>query len=587
MKELKDIINTVVCGDSLSVLETIPDESINCCITSPPYWGLRNYGTESQIWDGDKNCRHEWGEIIKDRVDITGFDRNRKGLNKAAELSDGNERHATTNNQPITKQSNFCIKCNAWRGSLGLEPTPELYVSHIVQICRELKRVLRDDGTFWLNLGDSYAGSGGAHKENHANPDMSNSFKRHGVPHWGELGQPGNYLAPVGCKPKDLVGIPWRVAFALQSDGWYLRSDIIWNKPNPMPESVSGSAWTRHRIKVGNRGRSANVGPNTGSNNKEPYQQNNPHTERLKVEAWRVETGQQDHDDNGGFLSDAIWEDCPGCDKCSPNDGYVLSMSAGRCTKSHEYVFLLTKSGSYYYDSEAIKEPANYDGRKDTFMKGSAKYANGFVPGQNPQSVAVHGHERWKRKNDGTNYGGDGVGFQNYSGYDILDNPYVRNKRSVWTIATNPFSEAHFATFPEKLITPMILAGTSDKGVCPDCGMPWVRVISKMGETTTEKAKKLGFSKKRENGGELVTNNLDYAGGHGNNIRETKTTGWRPTCKCNKPPVPAVILDPFMGAGTTGLVAKKLGRNYIGIELNSSYITMADKRINNIEKPLF
>ena len=176
MTQIEYYRNKIICSDVRAGLKSLPAQSVHCVITSPPYYGLRNYGVD---------------------------------------------------------------------GQLGLEKTPEEYVARMVEVFREVKRVLRDDGVFWLNIGDSYAGSGGAHKENHANSGLSNSFKRNGVPHSGDLGQPGNYLAPVGLKPKDLIGIPWALAFALRADGWYLRSDIIWSKGSCMPESVSGSSWER------------------------------------------------------------------------------------------------------------------------------------------------------------------------------------------------------------------------------------------------------------------------------------------------------------------------------------------------------
>lgn len=308
---------TIYCGDSLDVLSGMADESVDCCITSPPYWGLRDYGCDNQ---------------------------------------------------------------------LGLEKTPEEYVANMVQLFREVRRVLKKDGVLWLNLGDSYAGSG-IHQEHHANQGILQSAKRgctNGVP------------VPSGLKPKDLVGIPWRVALALQADGWWLRQDIIWHKPNPMPESVRD-----------------------------------------------------------------------------------------RCTKSHEYIFMLTKSARYYFDSDAIKEPANYDGRKDTVMKGSAKYQNGYFPTNvNTQSIALKGHERWKENADGVK---------------------VRNKRSVWTVTTKPYKEAHFATYPPDLILPCVKTTKAD----------------------------------------------------------------------------AVILDPFFGSGTTGLVAVQNGRRYIGIDLNPEYCAIAAKRIDS------
>jgi DNA modification methylase len=310
MTEMNKIYNV----NCLEGLKSLPDESVNCCVTSPPYFGLRDYGHENQI---------------------------------------------------------------------GLEETPDLYVQKMVEVFTEVRRVLKKDGTLWLNLGDSYAGSGGAHKENHKNPGISNSFKRNGVPHFGELGQPGNYLAPKGMKPKDLIGIPWMVAFALRSSGWYLRQDIIWAKPNPMPESVTD-----------------------------------------------------------------------------------------RCTKAHEYIFLLSKSAKYYYDHEAIKQIAV-----------SEPHSPGWVTSMNDRNDRQVENESNNRE-----WAKDGRA----------------NKRSVWTVTTKPFSEAHFATFPEDLIVDCIKAG------CPEDG---------------------------------------------------------------------IVLDPFMGAGTTALVASKLNRNFIGFELNPDYIEIIKKRM--------
>ena len=364
---------TIYCGDSLDVLSGMADESVDCCITSPPYWGLRDYGTAE--WEGgDAECEHKVG-----RFEYAV-----------------NEKQASNNGSAGHQAKDICPKCGAIRKDkqLGLEKTPEEYVANMVQLFREVKRVLKDDGVLWLNLGDSYASNGCyLHSWMEKHPEKKhlhtkNAEKYKDTPAF----RGGEYR----IKPKDLVGIPWRVAFALQADGWWLRQDIIWHKPNPMPESVRD-----------------------------------------------------------------------------------------RCTKSHEYIFMLTKSARYYFDSEAIKEPANYDGRKDTVMKGSAKYQNGYFPTNvNTQSIALKGHERWKENADGVK---------------------VRNKRSVWTVTTKPYKEAHFATYPPDLILPCVKAARPD----------------------------------------------------------------------------AVILDPFFGSGTTGLVAIQNGRQYIGIDLNPDYCAIAAKRIDN------
>jgi len=369
-----DYIDRIICGNTLDSLRTLPDESVHCIVTSPPYWGLRDYGTPPQIWrNGKEPCEnHEWVERAE-RTDETGYQRNRKGLNHAALASDGNERTAEARVNNIVKKSDTCLVCGSWRGHLGLEPTPELYVEHLVEIFREARRVLRDDGTLWLNLGDSYWGGKGqsAQAWSTENTDRDTLEKpQHQITGKGETRpQDGKHSI---LKPKDLVGIPWRVAFALQADGWYLRSDIIWHKPNPMPESVRD-----------------------------------------------------------------------------------------RPTKAHEYIFLMSKSQKYYYDYQAILEPANYDGRKKTFMPGSPKYQNGFAPTNgSEQTLRAKGHERWsnkivgrtEKKMEGTGYGGDGTGLHGHSGYYDGDGKLrmnvdangipARNKRSVWTVTTKPFSGA-------------------------------------------------------------------------------------------------------------------------------------------------
>lgn len=307
-------------GDCLTALAGIADKSVNCCVTSPPYFGLRDYGVDGQI---------------------------------------------------------------------GLEHTPEEFVSRLVDVFREVRRVLRDDGTLWLNIGDSYfstvKGSGGNGKSTLGpNRDLQNIQFQKMDPVRFDAGQ-------TGCKPKDLIGIPWRVAFALQADGWYLRQDIIWHKPNPMPESVRD-----------------------------------------------------------------------------------------RCTKAHEYIFLLSKGSKYYFDAEAIKEPVS----QNPVTRARNNRADKGIVG--PQDL------------HGTKFGQSGNG-----GWDrgCIE---TRNRRSVWTVTTKPFKEAHFATFPPDLIEPCVLAG------CPEGG---------------------------------------------------------------------VVLDPFFGAGTTGLVAQRTNRSAIGIELNPEYVDIARRRL--------
>lgn len=324
--------NVILLGNCLEVLKTLPDKSVNCCVTSPPYYGLRDYGTAKWI-GGDPKCPHYRTNKVVDKNTING----RRPMDGTSEGAVGNA---------IFKK--VCPLCGAVRDDeqVGIEETPEEYVEKLVSVFHEIKRMLTDDGTCWINIGDSYAVD-----TNGVTPQTIEKNKER-QPHYGKK-------IPEGCKPKDMIGIPWMLAFALRADGWYLRQDIIWAKPNPMPESVKD-----------------------------------------------------------------------------------------RCTKSHEYIFLLSKSEKYYFDNTAIQEQAVSSNKKSQF----------------------------------------------------------RNKRDVWVVSPSQFKSEHFATYPEELIYPCVVAG------CPEDG---------------------------------------------------------------------IVIDPFMGSGTTGIVAKKNRRNYIGVELNPKYKDIADKRLEN------
>lgn len=334
----------IIQGDCLEELKKLPDEVIDCVITSPPYFGLRDYGV---------------------------------------------------------------------KGQHGNEGTPQEYVANLVSIFREVKRVLKPSGTAWLNLGDSYNNrNSGGHG---STGGRDKSTLRSQPPPIGTT--PTRKGFDPALKHKNLIGIPWRVAFALQSDGWYLRQDIIWSKSNPMPESVTD-----------------------------------------------------------------------------------------RFTKSHEYIFLLTKSGQYYFNNEAVKEPITHTSALRLRQNIGGQVGSNRVPGKSNGNIKAVG-----KKDFSKSYAGGGTNIDGHSGARKPDGTpfdYVlsgkRNKRSVWEVATKPFKEAHFAVFPENLIKPMVLAG------CPEGG---------------------------------------------------------------------IVLDPFFGSGTTGLVSKNLKRHYIGIELNSEYIKIAEKRL--------
>lgn len=402
-------------GNCVDVLAQMPDKSIHCCVTSPPYWGLRDYGIAPV----------EWPEVSFSPI---------AGLPQVT----------------IPAQSSV----------LGLEPDPWAYFGHMVVVMREVRRVLRDDGTVWLNIGDSYnAFNGGAGPSSKLSKGAQTAA-RPKVPS-------GYGLQNRTLKPKDLMLMPSRLALALQADGWWIRSDIVWAKKSPMPESIKD-----------------------------------------------------------------------------------------RPTSAHEHVFLLAKSKKYFYDADAVREP----------------YADSSVP-------------RMQRgRSDNHKYADGGPGNQTLK-TDLsaaCSSPIGSNMRNVWHLGPEPFSEAHFATFPTEIPKRAILAGTSSHGVCRDCLSPWVRVTDRQ---RTRDGEPLHGS--WHGGGS--DHNVGRSGvGHWRDITVVETVGFAPTCACDaiKSPIPATVLDCFGGAGTTGLVADRFGRNAVLIEVNEKYAEMARHRIQS-DAPMF
>lgn len=515
--------NQILVGDVIARLRELPDECVHTVVTSPPYWGLRDYGMPGQI---------------------------------------------------------------------GLEPTPELFVERMVDVFREIRRVLRSDGTLWLNMGDSYVtgsagpgssegstlqGSTGGQDESKKVKGAGRraSFRRDRM----ERQDDPHKTAP-RLKPKDMLGMPWRLAFALQADGWWLRMDNVWSKPNPMPESVTD-----------------------------------------------------------------------------------------RPSKSHEYVFLLSKSETYFYDAEAIREPMTESSMERISQPGFDDQSGGpkaaaCADHRNSRTALVNLKKKVVEGAHGTMMS-DGLGMRMATKWN---NPLGRNKRSVWVIPTEAYPDAHFATFPQKLVEPCVLAGTSEGGCCSICGTPlkrefkkeliptakaaktfvvdgrdqdadaqdqgsnrqkdghkpgWINKITTMGWTldcscgliatpaklvepcvlagTSEigACLKCGAPYERvidveyANPGNRTTNgprstdrkHLEFGtAGYTQRLeRRSQTVGWKPTCSCDRAFIPGVkpciVLDPFMGSGTTALVALRANRNFVGIELNPAYAELARKRI--------
>lgn len=427
---VRDADFTLWHGDCLDVLRTLPDASVHMCATSPPFYGLRDYGVDGQI---------------------------------------------------------------------GLEETPDEWVARLVAVFSEVRRVLRDDGTLWVEIGDSYASASTGGAQGTTGQRASRSFT--GLSLGGGV--------PDGLKGKDLLGQPWMLAFALRADGWYLRSEIIWHRPNPMPESVTD-----------------------------------------------------------------------------------------RPTKAHSTVFLLSKRPRYFYDADAIREAfsenthsrgkgngvkqdLNADsnmqtGRSNRSFGDATRTVLGALP---PQAETLDGSDgEAPRGHDGrraTAVEGREHSEQHRNG-ERWPNPSGANARSVWRIPTEPTPFAHFATWPQKLVERMILAGTSEKGCCPECGSPWER------ETTVD------YTRERpglDGGGrtrKIAAPDDDRANGNPKLRRHTETIGWQPGCGCGQdtPAVPCTVLDPFGGSGTTAVVARRLGRASTLIELNADYCALAAKRLS-------
>jgi hypothetical protein len=417
---------------------------------------------------------------------------------------------------------------------LGSEPTPELYLENLLACFREVWRVLREDGCLFVNLGDTRGGSAGGWSKG------ASTIQRHYLQNWGKQRPPG-YDVKMSL---NLYGIPERFALAMQAEGWIWRDTIIWHKKSPMPESVGGTRWERCRVQIsgGTVKRRRNGGTRDDGAWGEPY--------RTGANAERP---QQDH--NGkDFLPSAIWADCPGCPKCTPNDGLVLRRGSWRCTDAWEHIFMFVKGQRYWTDGEAVKTPHLYDGRQATKAP---------LGDRGDYEQGMDGHERWP---------GSGA-----------------NRRNVWSdISPEPYAGPHYATFPPKLPRICIQASTSEAGVCPGCGGQWARVMDKKPSTMNIRVRDATKGRTEAKYGDRVPASLEEIELYGEEIMGgSRTLSWRPTCAC--PPqqaIPATILDPFCGTGTTLLAAQRLGRRGIGVDLSEPYLQQAIKRLTAETLPL-
>ncbi len=508
----------IIQGDALTVLKRMDDESIHMSVTSSPYYGLRSYNTEPIIWDGDLNCQHEWGEVHP-----PGY--RSSDTNPGALQSEGNK-----NRQNL--KSDICSKCGAWKGELGQEPTPEMFVRHLTTIFHELKRVLRNDGVFWMNIGDSYCGSGIGHKDTgkavYEGSDYDLAAK--------------NRTKINGIKSKNLIGIPWMLAFSMRADG------------AASPQTM----YTVEKIK------------SSLLQDYDTWDEVPKHTKRtiedLDEEWLKASKG-------GWYLrSDIPWV----------KRNSLPSSVTDRPGSSIEHVFLFSKSPKYYYDHIATMQLSSESYNKDKRPRGVIRQC------VNPNS---------KYPDEGQFKKQDNTGNETYTGFNARYEPngfglrYMRDSDfffKTWqgllhnedgepmalVVNPKPYRGAHFAAYPINLVTPLILAGTSEKGVCPHCGAQWVRVTKK-GEFKNQSWGGEHIKGQNAVGGVGETSCLKTGG-----VCETITVGWQPSCNCaNNVPVPATVLDPFSGSSATGVACKLHNRDYIGIELNPEYVKLGEQRI--------
>jgi DNA modification methylase len=581
-----DYINKILCGNDLEILPKLPAESVNCVICSPPYWGLRDYGIAPVIWDGDEefyseslkrfiplNCKHDFGEY-----DSKLLHENRQNLDGGTL---GNPQYRKNLHGFGSAKAGFCSKCGAWRGSLGLEPTFELYIKHLCDIFDEVKRVLRKDGTCWVNIGDSYAGGKGQSGARDANFQDERFKKGESLEHGyhqasGGHGKTRPADGKIGIPAKSLCDIPYRFSIEMINRGWTKRNTIIWHKPNCMPESADDRFTVDFEYLFF-----------FSKSNKTLFWTNEKTLECVS----KKPSGTK-----GIEGKDWEWRPCPACSNkdyfnyrtrdvmrkekdCSQfrasdkEKENIKKKICPRCKGLKKVKYYLWTGHDYWFEQQFEEYAPDTLPRMDRGVNIN-KWTFG-ADGQTPHNLSQPRLN--KKRGHKTKQNDPKESHLKYHGRDVNYGKYGRNKRCVWKISTKSFKAAHFATFPETLIEPIIKAGCPEF-ICKKCGMARVKIL----EPTEEYKEYLGKGNLEEH----------HAG------QETKTKFKVKTnaeynfkgytdCGCNAGWESGIVLDPFMGAGTTALVALKQRKRFIGIEIKQEYIDMSYKRIARVQQRIF
>jgi DNA modification methylase len=541
------MINNIILGHASNVLPKLPSESVNCVVTSPPYWNLRDYGIEPVIWDGDKNCKHEWSNKT-----ITL-------KHKSCETNPGKESWFKDRGASDDKGNCFCIKCGAWKGSLGLEPDFDLYIKHLCDIFDEVKRVLRKDGTCWVNIGDSYGGTQG---KNAGWPDSKTRAK-----------------VPQQLKPKQyakcLLDIPYRFSIEMTNRGWIKRNTIIWWKPNCMPSSAPD------RFTI-------------------DFEYLFFFTKNNKTLFWTNEKTLECIDKNPPGIKgiegkDWEWRKCTNCqgkgeiignalkDGNSPIDigtGIIDKNTKAfkicpRCKGSGKIKYSFWTGHDYWFEQQFEEYAPDTLPRMDRGVN-----VNKWTFGANGQTPHNLSQPRLNKKRGyKTKQPDKGIQHPQYHGKDINYGKQGRNKRCVWIIPTQPFPEAHFAVYPEVLIEIPIKAGCPEF-ICKKCG----KAREKIYKEATGGTK--GHSWHDHSADMKKGNVKKQTGSEYNTYKRGNFIGYT-DCGCNAGFEPGIVLDPFIGSGTTALVALKQRKRFIGIEIKQEYIDMSYKRIAKVQQRIF